>query len=345
MAVQAGQLSALLQTAREGMTHAIASPGEWEAKRANIRAHAMSTFGAPPDVVPPLDLAMHDEVRCEGYVRRLVSYAVEQDERVRAWVLVPDGAIRNPAVLCLHQTVAEGKDEAAGIAGSSDLAYAHHLALRGFVTFAPDHLSAGERAPDSGAYDTAAFYRRHPGWSAVGKAIWDSTRAVDVMTTLPEIDPARIGVIGHSLGGHGAVFAAAFDDRIAACVSNCGLTTFADNPRRLDWSRDHWYIYIPSLRTRFLAGLDAPFDFHELVACIAPRAFLNISSLSDGVMGISDRALIELYGEARGVWRLLGASDRLAAYFHDRGHSFPAESRAIAYGWLAEKLGLAEATA
>ena len=36
----------------------------------------------------------------------------------------------------------------------------------------------------------------------------------------------RIGVIGHSLGGHNAIFTALFDGRIKAVVSSCGFNAF-----------------------------------------------------------------------------------------------------------------------
>jgi len=333
-------LTDLLRLESNGRSRIVTTPADWAEKVADIRRRMAPVLGRGAERVPPLAYEGHEEVRCEGYVRRLVSYAVEEDERVRAYLLVPDAgstptSLARPAMVCLHQTVPEGKREPAGLGESDEKAYAHHLAQRGYVCLAPDHVAAGDRiAPELQAYDTSAFYRKHPGWSAVGKAIWDAARAVDLLVSLPEVRADRIGVIGHSLGGHGAIFAAAFDERIRACVSNCGLTTFADNPGRLAWARDGWYVYLPALRQRFLADLPAPFDLHEMVALIAPRPFLNISSLTDTGMSVSDRALVELATQALGVWRLLGAGEDFAAYFHDRGHSFPPESRALAYAWL-----------
>ena len=58
------------------------------------------------------------------------------------------------------------------------------------------------------------------------KGIWNNMRAVDVLSGLPEVDPGRIGAIGHSLGGHNAIFIALFDERIRAVVSSCGFDDF-----------------------------------------------------------------------------------------------------------------------
>lgn len=329
-------LSDLLTLERDGRAHRITNAAEWQDKRADIRRRIEAVLGRGPETVGPLDPQTHEETRCEGYTRWLVSYQVEADERVRAYLLIPDGlSFPAPAALCLHPTVAEGKMEPVGLAGSADKAYAHHLARRGYVTLAPDHVAAGERvSPGSQPYETKAFYDKHPTWSAVGKGIWDAARAVDFLVAQREVDSDRVGVIGHSLGGHSSIFAAAFDERIVACVSNCGLTTFADNPKRTEWCRDRWYVYLPALRPLFLAGLAAPFDMHEMVALVAPRAFLNISSLTDSSCPLSARALQELAVRVREAYELLGAADRFAVYFHDAGHAFPAESRALAYAWL-----------
>ena len=302
-----------------------------------IQENVISIIGRFPSECPPLDVEMLDEVELEGYIRRKVSYSVESDERVSAYLLLPQPLTNTasvPAVLCLHGTSREAKDGQVGLSDRKDTAHALHLAQRGYVTLAPDHLCSGERiAPGLEPYDTASFYQRHPEWSAVGKAIWDAQRAIDYLVSLDYVDSARIGCIGHSLGGHGATFAAAFDERITASVSNCGLTTFAKNPKRLSWARDHWYIYMPKLRPIFLNDEESPFDLHEVVALIAPRAFLNISGLNDGTFANTD-TFAELGLRVNKAYRLLGAEERFANYLHGSGHSFLLESQALAYAWL-----------
>ena len=338
-------LSDLLTMDDVGGGRRVSDGNLWQTKVADIRRRMASVIGRAPAGVPALDLQVHEETATEAYLRRLVSYQVEPGERVRAYLLIPMDYLarhlrreawenRGPAVLCLHQTVAVGKKEPAGLAGSKDLAYAHELAERGYICLAPDHLAAGDRvANGTKAFDTSAFYARHPEWSAVGKAVWDAERAVDVLLSLPEADKDRIGVIGHSLGGHSALFAAACDTRIRACVCNCGLTTFAANANRMEWCRTEWYVYIKALRAVFESGAEAPFDFHETASLIAPRALLNVSSLTDPIIS-SPSAMHELAERVRGVYDLLGARQHFATHFHDLGHSFPPDVRELAYGWL-----------
>jgi dienelactone hydrolase len=316
----------------------VASVDEWRQRRQQIVGAFDSIIGQPPTAKPSLAPKVNEEHDDGAYVRYHISYSVDDAERVPAWLLVPKRLERPAAaILCLHGTTDTAKDELVGLAGDRHMAFAQELTRRGYITLAPDHLAAGERRPTGQrAYDTSEFYARYPEWSAVGKAIWDGQRALDYLCTRPEVDPARLGVIGHSLGGHGAVFVAGADDRVRCAVSSCGITVLARDALRLDWARDDWYIYLPRLRPIFLNGLHAPFDFHHLVALIAPRAFLNLTALNDpeNFTVQATNAVAELGFRVSDVYALLGAADHFANYLHSNGHSFQREARALAYAWL-----------
>src|SRR5690606_15943086 len=97
-------------------------------------------------------------------------------------------------------------------------------------------------------------------------------------------------VIGHSLGGHNALFVGAFDERLKVVVSSCGWTLMdhydigeqasAQYGGRLGpWAQDR---YMPLLRDKFqLDGERFPFDFDEVIAALAPRHFLSVSPVND----------------------------------------------------------------
>jgi hypothetical protein len=238
-----------------------------------------------------------------------------------------------PAVLCLHQTTRAGRREALGLEGDPMLAYGRDLAERGFVTLCPDHFCAGEREPAEGSYVTHPFYQRFPNWSAVGKALWEGQIALDALESLPFVDRERLGCMGHSLGAAGTIFAAAMDERVRCAVANCGLCNFRCNPKRIKWARDGWYIYLPRLRPLFLAERPAPFDWHELAACIAPRAFLDISALHDVCMEGSEHHPGMLM-RVQEVYDLYDAGRRCASFLHNAGHGMFHASQAAAYAWL-----------
>jgi len=306
----------------------------WRAKREDVLARFRETLGEPPDSKPPLDPETLNETDCGSYVRTEVRYGVHDDEWAHAFLCVPkerSGPL--PAVLCLQPTGDAGRDEVAGLAGNKGHAYGRDLADRGFVTFCPDHFVAGERIPAEGSFSTEGFYRRFPRWSAVGKAIWEEQIAVDLLQSLPEVDGDRIGCMGHSLGGHGSAFLAAAEERIQCAVANCGPTSFRCNPGRTHWSRDGWYIYFPKLRSLFLEGKPAPFDFHELIASIAPRAFLGVSTLREPSFDGQEH-LPGMFIRIHEVYELCDAAGKVAHYMHNGGHGFSRHSRELAYGWL-----------
>ena len=64
----------------------------------------------------PLDVRVIAEEKLDGYVRKKLTFAAEEGDRVPAYLLVPTGfAGKRPAMLCLHQTVAIGKGEPVGL--------------------------------------------------------------------------------------------------------------------------------------------------------------------------------------------------------------------------------------
>src|SRR4029078_372558 len=134
--------------------------------------------------------------------------------------------------------------------------YGAELAARGYVVLAPDYPNYGESKVDVYAlgYESGRM-----------KAICNHSRAVDLLQSMPEVDPDRIGVIGHSLGGHNALFLAAFDPRARVVVPSCGFTSFAKyyGGNLTGWSRAP---YMPRIATVY--GKDParmPFDFPDIL--------------------------------------------------------------------------------
>ncbi|MGI6206959.1 MAG: alpha/beta fold hydrolase [Anaerolineae bacterium] len=331
-----GCLTDLLELQTPSGVERITTAEQWQVRRAQIVSAFGSIIGEPPLGEPvPLEPEIQDGHDEGDYIRYRVTYSVDVGERVPAWLLVPKArAGRVPGVLVPHQTTPLGKDEPVGLGGNPQYAFARDLARRGYVTLAPDHVSAGERCtPGLRHYDTADLYRRYPEWSAVGKTIWDLQRALDFLSQRPEVDADRLGMIGHSLGGHSTLFTAGADERVKCAVSSCGVTTFAGDARRLEWARDHWYQYMPRLRPLFLNGQPAPFDFHHLAALIAPRAFLNLTALNDECFASTDE-VAELTIRVNRVYRVLGAEGAFACYLHGSRHSCPDDARALAYAWM-----------
>ena len=90
---------------------------------------------------------------------------------------------------------------------------------------------------------------------------------------------------------------------------------------------------MPLIATKYELKPDkVPFDFPEVVASFAPRAFLASSPVEDSnfeVSGVKDCIVA-----AEPVYKLLGAKEKLAANYPDCKHDFPPEVRKVAYEWL-----------
>lgn len=310
----------------DGVKREIKSPAGWAKRREHIVRHFSRVTGPLPSPMRrvPLDVKILEEVKVGALTRRKLSFQSDPTDRVTAFLFLPSTgmpATKRPAVLCLHQTTNVGKDEPAGIRGDPNLKYALELAERGFVTLAPDYPSFGEHVYD--------FDPKHGYVSGTMKAIWDNIRAVDLLETLSEVGEEQIGCIGHSLGGHNAIFTAVLEPRLKAVVSSCGFSSMQkdDVP---SWTGRS---YMPRIATEFKNDRKLlPFDFHELIAAIAPQAFFASAATKDDdfdVTGVQD-----VIAAARPIYDLYGRPNDLVGHYPEAGHSFPEESRKRAYEFL-----------
>ena len=315
-----------------GKMQPVTTPAQWALRRADVLEGMEAAMGEMPDPSRrvPLDVKILERDQTPEYTRIKLTYAAEPGDRVPAWLLVPHKLRgRTAAMLCLHQTTGIGKDEPAGLGGRPTLHYAHELAQRGFVCLAPDYPSFGEYPYD---------FKKQGGRYASGsmKAVWNNIRAVDLLEALPEVDPDRIGCIGHSLGGHNAIFTAVFDQRIAAIVTSCGFTGFADyyGGKLAGWTSDR---YMPRIRDVYHNEPgEMPFDFYELVAALAPRPFLANSPLHDDNFDVG--GVRKVIAAAEKIYELRGAEKSLRALHPDCGHDFPDAIRPEAYEFLTRHL-------
>ena len=168
------------------------------------------------------------------------------------------------------------------------------------------------------------------------KAIWNNIRGVDLLVALDEVDAKRIGVIGHSLGGHNAIFTAVFEPRLKAVVTSCGFTGFHHyyGGNLKGWTSAR---YMPQIREVYHNDpAQVPFDFHELIAAIAPRAVFVNAPLHDDNFDVS--GVREVMSKSQPIFRLHDAEAKAKAVYPDAPHEFPNEVRGEAYDWLDEQL-------
>lgn len=277
------------------------------------------------------------EVDAGSYVRRVISYAVDAGPRTPAYLLVPKrvlaGRTRARAILCLHPTDdVIGAGVAVGLGGRANRAYAAELAERGFVTLAPSYPLLADYQPDVLRLGYA---------SGTMKAIWDNVRGLDLLESLPFVEPGPFGAIGHSLGGHNAVYTAVLDERLAVVVSSCGLDLFVDyyGGRPDVWQPGKGWCqvrYMPRL-LEYADRLEAiPFDFAELVGALAPRVCFISAPTRD--TNFRWESVARIAAAARPVYALHGAASHLIVEHPDADHDFPPPMREQAYALFQQHL-------
>jgi len=312
----------------DGQDRPVRTAADWAIRRQQIIAGMEAAMGKLPDraKLPAPDVKVIEEQKGPGFLRLSITFLAEENDRVPAYLFLPNdrpAGRRVAAILALHPTSPLGKKVVSGEGPRPNRAYALELAQRGYVVLAPDYPSFGDYPYD---------FQKSKYLSGSMKGIFNHMRGVDLLQAREEVDPERIGVIGHSLGGHNAMFAGVFDQRLKVIVSSCGWTPFHDyyGGKIVGWTSDR---YMPRLRHAY--GLDArrvPFDFYEVVAALAPRAFFSASPLADDNFAVAGVKKVE--PKAREVFALLGAADRLQVRYPDCGHDFPAEVRREAYAFV-----------
>jgi dienelactone hydrolase len=315
----------------DGKVRAIKNEKDWFKRREQILDSIQLVMGPLPDRSHkvPLDVRVEEESDMGGIMRKKISFAVEQDDRVPAYIFIPSGQSKPvPGILCLHQTISIGKEEPAAIGGSQNLHYALELARRGYVTIAPDYPNFGEYTfdPYSKGYLSASM-----------KGIWNNMAAVDLLQSLKEVDASRIGCIGHSLGGHNSLFLAVFDVRVKAVVTSCGFTSFFKyyGGDLTGWSHKGYMPRIANIYEKNPSKM--PFDFTEILGAIAPRALFINAPLKDSNFDIS--GVYDCVTAAKAVYKLLKADKRIVMINPDAPHDFPDEAREAAYQFLDRELG------
>ena len=332
----AGRLSRtnlLLFHNRHGEVEPVKTKSDWQKRRLEIVTGMQEVMGPLPGKEKrcPLDVKIEEEADCGSYIRRRITYASEPGSRVPAFLLIPKAALGSnkkfPAVLALHPTDMEyGYRVVTEQLRGAYRAYALDLTERGFVVLAPAYPLMANYQPDL----KQLGYR-----SGTMKAIWDNIRGLDLLESLPFVKKGKCGALGHSLGGHNAIYTAVFDPRIQAVVSSCGFDSYLDymDGNIKGWTSER---YMPKL-LEYQNRLDEiPFDFYELIGALAPRSvFINAPR---GDTNFKWRSVDKIVSAALPVFELYRVPQNLRVEHPDCAHDFPPEMRELAYKALREAL-------
>ncbi|NNE94207.1 MAG: alpha/beta hydrolase [Verrucomicrobiales bacterium] len=320
-----------------GAVKPVATPDDWQIRRAEVLAGFQKVAGNfPGDAMRgELQIEVVEENDCGSYVRKLITYqsAPGPHGRTPAYLCVPKKATadaKTPAVLCLHPTDNKvGHKVVVGLGGRANRQYAQELAERGFITISPSYPHLANYWPALGGRDFP---------SGTTRAIWDNSRAIDLLESMPEVEMKNgVGAIGHSLGGHNAIYSAVFDDRISVIVSSCGFDLYPDY---YDGVEKRWFYgagwcqlrYMPKM-SNYRGNLEAiPFDFSELLGALAPRPVFINAPLNDS--NFRWKSVDRCVAAALPVYKLLGNENGIEVEHPNCNHDFPDAMREKAYATI-----------
>jgi dipeptidyl aminopeptidase/acylaminoacyl peptidase len=178
-------------------------------------------------------------------------------------------------------------------------------------------------------YGVFTYDMRHRGGSGGGAITMgaleqhDLVAVIDYLVTRPDVDPARIGALGVSLGGAVSIMAAAHDPRLRAVVDDCG---FSDVASATDTAFEHFIglpafpfslitVRISEWRIGQSVSASRPID---VVGRLAPRPLLIIHGLEDRqVPPDHSRRLFAAAGAPKELWLVEGAGHGLSKWERD----------------------------
>lgn len=276
-----------------------------------------------PDVLD-LGVVVLGSERFDGYRRDEITYFVEPLVRTRAFLYVPEGGGRRPAVVFWHGHNVGGHHASGGVepyANTNENDGARVLAEAGFVVLAPTLRSfhADRTAHAVFARVVGSLGEVSPSASYVT----DALRATDVLLVRDDVDPARVGMTGVSLGGYVTLLTASLDTRISAASVHAFYPSTSGSFTRS--------LHCPCPYDRFVFGL---VDVPDLGALVAPRHLQVVAGEADAEFPFDEQQAG--FAATRLRFVALGAGDSATFEAHEGGHAWVG---ALAVPWFRSAFG------
>jgi dienelactone hydrolase len=327
-------LAADRERKRRARFAAVKTAAELDQIQKDLRQKFLNLLGGLPTAGDPPPVRIIGRIEADDYTIEKLVYESLPNYFVPALLYLPkkhDGKI--PAVLspCGHSAV-----------GKADTTYQTlhiNLAKRGFAVLTYDPVGQGERSQfwdkDRGRSRFNLSCGEHAvlgnplyllGTSLARYRIWDGMRGLDLLAARSEVDAKRLGCVGNSGGGTLTAYIAALDPRVQVAVPCCYLTTL---PRRM---ANRIEADPDSDPEQDIFGFVAEgIDHAGLLALRVPRPTLVGAAVHDFFPIEGTR---ETFNEAKRLYEVAGAGERLAKVEADAKHGLSLPIRRAAYAFL-----------
>ena len=283
-------------------------------------------MGPWPPLIGKPRIEYLEKARRDNFTQHRVRVEIASQQTTVGYLLVPDGKGPFPAVVVPYYE----PETSVGLSTNKLRDFGYQLATRGFVTLSIGSPGGDARKPATGEVQC----------QPLSFLAYVAANCRNALASLPEVDPKRIGIVGHSYGGKWAMFAACLDEKFACGAwSDPGIAFDESRPNVNYW--EPWYLgrdaelqRRPGLPTdenprtgAYKVLIEKGCDLHELQALMAPRPFLVSGGSED------PPSRWRPLNHVVAVNKLLGHTNRVAMTNRD-GHTPTPESNEQIYSFF-----------
>lgn len=292
--------------------HAPATAQEWNDRANAVREQLLVTLGLwPMPERTPLNAQVFGKLERDGYTIEKVVLETLPGFYLSGNLYRPaETAGRVPAILCPHGHHADGR------VNPDVQQRCIRWAKLGCVVFLYDMVGYNDSQPFGHEFLNPRLDRW--GYSLASLQTWNSLRALDWVTSLEDVDAARIGCTGASGGGTQTFLLAAIDPRVAVAAPVVMVSNSFQG----------------GCVCENAAGLRHGTDNVEFAALCAPRPMKLVGATGDWTR----ETMSHVYPPIRDVYRLVGRPRDLAAEVFDFPHNYNQTSRNAVYAFMAPRL-------
>ena len=292
---------------------------EWEIYRVKLKNEIIKKAGVIIDHDLPLNIKETGTVQMKGYIIKNIAFQTRPGVYATANLYIPDGKGPFPGIITMHGHWPGGRlFESFKVIGQS-------AALNGYVCLNIDAWGAGERTTIHGIDEyhgaNLGASLMNIGESLVGVQVSDNMRGVDLLCSLPYVDPEKIGATGASGGGNQTMWLAALDERVKAAVPVVSIGTFES------------YIMRSNCVCELLIDGFTLSEEAGVIALVAPRAIKMCNIIHDYPTFLSSE-MLRTFNNASPVFKMLNAENNISNLILDKAHDYWPENREAMLGWF-----------
>ncbi len=303
---------------------------DWNNRRGQYREQLFDMLGLTPlPARGDLKASVTSRVERDDFVVENLHFQSSPGLYVTANLYLPKH-LTKPAPTILYLS-GHGPVISNGVSYGNKVSYQHHgawFARNGYICLVLDTLQLGEiLGLHHGTYREGLWWWNSRGYTPAGVEAWNCIRALDYLSTRPEVDANRFGATGRSGGGAYSWWIAALDDRIKVAAPVAGITDLENHV--VDGTVEGHCDCMFTVNTY-------RWDYAQVAALVAPRPLLIVNTDSDSIFPLD--GVVRLHKKVRDVYDLHRASDKLGLVIGPGPHKDTQDLQVPVFRWFNKHL-------